>query len=66
MKTNNNCIHPSMHPKSSDDEVVAKMFEDGIISLSNISNWELFLSGSAKPKADYIRTVIKRYQKKVG
>lgn len=52
--------------KSSDDEVVAKMFEDGIISLSNISNWELFLSGSAKPKADYIRTVIKRYQKKVG
>lgn len=22
MKTNSNCIHPSMHPKSSDDEVV--------------------------------------------
>ena len=52
--------------KASTDEVVSKMFEDGIISLSNISNWELFLSGSAKPKADYIKTIIRRYQKKVG
>lgn len=49
----------------SDDEVVSAMFKDGVISLSNIENWELFLSGKAKPKAEYIKTVIRRYQKKL-
>ncbi len=52
--------------KVSKDEVVAKMFDDGVITLSNVENWELFLKGSAKPKAEYIRAILKRYQKKVG
>lgn len=51
--------------KISYDDVVTKMFDDGVITLSNVNNWELFLSGKARPKAEYIRTVIKRYQSKV-
>ena len=52
--------------KISDDETVLKMYNDGIITFNNVSNWELFLSGEAKAKGDYIRTVIRRYQKKIG
>ncbi|MBR6720429.1 MAG: N-acetylmuramoyl-L-alanine amidase [Clostridia bacterium] len=51
--------------KVSCDNVVTKMFDDGVITLSNINNWELFLSGKARPKAEYIKTVIKRYQSKI-
>ena len=51
--------------KISYDDVVTKMFDDGVITLTNVNNWELFLSGKARPKAEYIRTVIKRYQSKV-
>ena len=50
--------------KVSSDDVVTKMFEDGVITLSNVTNWELFLSGKARPKAEYIKTIIKRYQSK--
>ncbi|MDO5478121.1 MAG: peptidoglycan recognition family protein [Clostridia bacterium] len=48
----------------SEDAVVSRMFSDGIITLSNVENWELFLSGKARPKAEYIKTVLKRYQSK--
>ncbi|MBQ2942625.1 MAG: N-acetylmuramoyl-L-alanine amidase [Clostridia bacterium] len=50
--------------KASCDDLVSKMFSDGVISFSNIRNWELFLSGKSRPKAEYIRAVIKRYQAK--
>ena len=52
--------------KISDDEVVEKMYRDNVITSSNVRNWELFLSGEAKAKAEYIRTVLKRYQKKTA
>ncbi len=52
--------------KVSDDETVLKMYEDGIITFGNVSNWELFLSGKAKAKGEYIRSIIRRYQKKIG
>ncbi len=47
------------------DEVVTKMFDDGIITLSNVENWEVFLSGKAKVPGEYVRAIIERYQKKV-
>ena len=49
----------------SDDEVVCRMFEDGIITLSNVFNWEIFLSGKAKVPGEYVRAIVERYQKKV-
>ncbi len=49
----------------SEDDTVTKMFDDGIISLANVPNWEVFLSGRAKVPGEYVRTIVERYQKKV-
>ncbi len=51
--------------KVSEDELVNTMYKDGIITFKNVINWELFLSGKAKVKADYLRAIIRRYQKKL-
>lgn len=48
--------------KVSKDAVVARMFADGIISIENVRNWELFLSGKARPDYKWIRAIIERYQ----
>lgn len=47
----------------SKDEIVKKMYLDGVISIENVRNWELFLSGKAKPDYKWVRTIIERYQK---
>lgn len=47
----------------SKDKIVSKMFADGVITKENVRNWELFLSGKAKPDYKWIRTIIERYQK---
>lgn len=52
--------------KVSEDELVSTMYSDGVITFKNVVNWELFLSGKAKPKADYLRAIIRRYQKKIN
>lgn len=48
--------------KVSEDCLVARMFSDGIISIENVRNWELFLSGKARPDYKWIRAIIERYQ----
>lgn len=50
--------------KVSKDELVARMFSDGIISIENVRNWELFLSGKARPDYKWIRAIIERYQRR--
>lgn len=40
-----------------------KMLSDGIITKDNLNNWRAFLSGDAPCPAEYITTVIARYQK---
>lgn len=44
------------------DKTVNQMYCDGIISVENVKNWEMFLNGQ-KPKSEYVRTIIERYQK---
>lgn len=41
-------------------EVVDGLILMGVVSEENRYNWEAFLSGSATPKADYIKTIIGR------
>ena len=48
----------------SSDMIVTKMFDEGIISLSNVHNWEIFLSGKAKVPGEYVRAIVERYQNK--
>lgn len=50
--------------KVSKDELVSKMYSDGVISIENVKNWELFLSGKAKPNYKWIRAIIERYQRR--
>lgn len=44
------------------DKTVNQMYCDGIISVENVKNWEMFLNGQ-KPKSEYVKTIIQRYQK---
>ena len=44
------------------DKTVNQMYLDGIISVENVKNWEMFLNGQ-KPKSEYVKTIIQRYQK---
>ncbi len=50
----------------SEDELVSAMYDDGVITFKNVDNWELFLSGRARPKAEYLRAIIRRYHEKIS
>ena len=49
--------------KASSDELINKMYRDGVINRDNVRNWELFLSGKVRADYKYVRTIIERYQK---
>ena len=47
------------------DGTVDNLLADGIITADNAANWRAFLSGTATPKPEYIRTLLDRYHKKL-
>lgn len=48
----------------SSDDVVERMFVDGVTSLENVKNWETFLASDYCP-SKYVREIFKRYQERV-
>ncbi len=50
--------------KISSDEVVERMYVDGVTSIENVKNWETFLTSDYCP-SKYVREIFKRYQERM-